>query len=179
MWALAISLCTATLMFFIMNQPRGGITSLEQPLGSCMPQTNMFRSTWNSLQWNYVVAWLGAYGAESKKPIKVFSPVPWTKTNVKPLDSSRRFQTLCVTIDGKHTGKSKALKQSQHYPVDVGDTVAAELMQHNGEGPAVCPSWKATEEFIARHDWSLARLDNIHSWLGQQIRSGHNSSPAD
>ena len=63
-----------------------------------------------------------------------------------------------MTIDGKHTGESTALKQSQHYPVDFGDKVAAELLQHYGEGPAVCPSLKATEEFIARHDWSLAQL---------------------
>ena len=140
---------------------------LVQPLGSCMPQTKMFRSTWNFLQWNYVVVWLGAYGAESKKPIKVFSPVPQT------------FQTSCVTIDGEHTGKSKALKQAQHYAVDFGDNVAAEFMQHYGEGPAVCPSLKATEEFIAKHDWSLARLDKVHTWLDQQIRSCRNSSPAD
>ena len=65
---------------------------------------------------------------------------------VKPHDNSQTFQTLCVTIDGKHTGKSKALKQSQHNPVDFGDKVAAEFMQHYGEGPAVCPSLQATEE---------------------------------
>ena len=92
----------------------------------------------------------------------MFSPVPWFENLVKPLDYSQTFQALCVTTDGKHTGKSKALKQSQHYPVDVGDKVAAELMQLYGEGPAVCSSLKAIEEFIARQDWSLARLDKVH-----------------
>ena len=81
-----------------------------------------------------MVVWLGAHGAESKRPIKVFSPVPWIEKMVKPLDNSLRFYTLCVTIDEKHTGKSKPLKQSQPYPVDVGGKVAAEFMQHYGEG---------------------------------------------
>ena len=98
---------------------------------------------------------------------------------VKPLGNEQQIQTLCATIDGKHTGKSKALKQSQHYPTDFGDKVAAEFMQHYGEGLAVCPSLKATEEFIARHDWSLARLEKVHKWLDQQIRYWHNSSAAD
>ena len=77
------------LLILIMHQTRGGITLLEQPLGSCMPQIKIVRSTWELQQWNYVVVWLGAYGAESKQPIKVFSSVPWIEKRINPLDNSR------------------------------------------------------------------------------------------
>ena len=65
------------MLLLLLHQAAGGIVMLEQPMGSCMPSVPLFRSVWKLLRWNYVVVWLGAYGAESKKPIKIFAPVDW------------------------------------------------------------------------------------------------------
>ena len=130
-----------------------------------MPSVPIFRSTWKFLRWNYVVVWLGAYGAESKKPVKIFSPVTWIANLKKPLDKNNTYESLCTTVDGKHTGKSKALKSSQHYPQQFGDKVAEEFVRNLGRPPARTPPIRKLNNFIARHDWSQAKLDDIHTWL--------------
>ena len=95
--------------------------------------------------------WLGAHGAESKKPIKIFAPVDWIANLKKPIDRNRIFETLCTSVDGKHTGKSKALKSSQHYPQPFGQKVADEFLAHVGV-PAYKPSKSDADNFIQRHD---------------------------
>jgi hypothetical protein len=158
------------LLLLLLHQTCGGIIMLEQPLGSCMPQVPIFRSTWKFLEWNYVVVWLGAYGAESKKPIKIFSPVTWIANLKKPLDRNHVFQSLCTTdINGKHTGKSKELKSSQHYPQGFGDKVAVEFIRNLGCPPARTPPKRKVDLFIARHDWSQAKLDDVEKWLDKVI----------
>ena len=157
------------MLLLLMCQAANVIIMLEQPLGSCMPQTAIFRSTWKFLKWNYVVVWLGAYGAESKKPIKIFAPVTWIDNLPQKISQHQTFVTLCTSKDGKHTGKSKALKNSQHYPQKFGAAVAAEFSANLGAPPLCVPSVQATNCFIQKHDWSLAKLDRIHAWLDKKI----------
>ena len=157
------------MLLLLMCQAAGVIIMLEQPLGSCMPQTPIFRSAWKFLRWNYVVVWLGAFGAESKKPIKVFAPVDWIAKLPRPILGDKKFVTLCTSKDGKHTGKSAALKNSQHYPQRFGAAVAAEFSANLGAPPLHVPSVQATNGFIEKHDWRLAKLDCIHAWLDKHI----------
>ena len=82
------------LLSLTMHQYVGGIPLLEQPLERCMPSTPMFRSTWKFLQWNYAGVWLGAYGAESKQTIKVFSPVPRIEHLVKTVGQIKTLKEL-------------------------------------------------------------------------------------
>ena len=146
---------------------------LEQPLGSCMPQVPIFRSVWKFLQWNYVVVWLGAYGAESKKPIKVFAPTRWIANLKKPLDKKKTFERLCTTVDGKHTGKSKELKNSQHYPQEFGETIADVFARNVGVPPEREPKIRLANNFISRHNWDIAKLDAVHKWLDGIIAQLH------
>ena len=157
------------MLLLLLHQATEGIIMLEQPLGSCMPSVPIFRSTWKFLKWNYVVVWLGAYGAESKKPIKIFAPVTWIENLKKKIPQKQQFVKLCTSKDGKHTGKSAALKNSQHYPQPFGAQVAKQFSAHLGVPPFCAPSVHATNCFIQKHDWSLAKLDSIHSWLDNKI----------
>ena len=112
--------------------------------------------------------WLGAYGAESKKPIKIFAPVNWIVKLKKPIVKGQKFENMCTSVDGKHTGNSKALKQSQHYPQAFGKTVADEFLARD-EPPTIAPSKDATGKFTKKHDWTMARLDTVHLWLDRKL----------
>ena len=100
-----------------------------------------------------------------------------------PVTPPGRCTTICFTDDDRDTSVFTDVgvyacncavrnERARTRVIDFGDKVAAEFMQHYGEGPAVCPSLKAIEEVIAR-------LDKVHKWLDQQITSWHNSSPTD
>ena len=86
------SLPYRNMLLLLLHQATGGIVMLEQPMGSCMPSVPLFRSLWKLLRWNCVVLWLGAYGAESKKPIKIFAPVDWIANLKKPIDKTQIFE---------------------------------------------------------------------------------------
>ena len=116
------------------------------------------------------MVWLGAYGAESKKPVKMFSAAPWIAKLAKPLPAGKTFTKLCTTKDGKATGKARELKDSQHYPEAFGAKVALEYCQNAlGGGAPIQPSLAQVDDFIRRHDWSFAKLEYIHVWLDHEI----------
>ena len=162
------------MLILVMHHYFGGVTFLEQPLASCMPSLYIFRSTWRFLRWQYIVVWLGSYGAESKKPGKMFSAAPWIEHLAKPLPAGKTFTKLCTTKDGKATGKARELKDSQHYPEAFGEKVASEYCWHRlhktvHRDEPFKPSLAEVETFISRHDWSLAKLDAVHAWLDHEI----------
>ena len=103
-----------------------GITDVvEQPLSS---ELHWYKSTGTALDLrgtDCVVTWLGAFGADTPKPIKLwFSPgAEW----VKQLRCKRPTCTLRIArnVKGKITGIKKMCTLSSAYPIEFGKKVAA------------------------------------------------------
>ena len=111
-----------------------GITDVvEQALSSVL---HWYKSTGTALDLrgtDCVVTWLGAFGADTPKPIKLwFSPgAEW----VKQLRCSKRpTMTLRIArnVKGKITGIKKMCTRSSAYPIAFGKTVAALYVSQKG-----------------------------------------------
>ena len=71
------------------------------------------------------MAWLGAYGSASPKPIQLMRLHPIYADLRREKPRGRAFQPLVTRKNGKVTGKRKELKNSQEYPTALAEEVAS------------------------------------------------------
>ena len=92
----------------------------EQPLSSLMFAHPRQKQVARFTQWNCVVMAMGAYGAATEKPTKLWSACSW-KPYTPPPGSDPQLCTRDAS--GGVTGIPNALKESQTYPKGFGEEV--------------------------------------------------------
>ena len=113
--------CLSLLVFFsclVQNEP-----ILEQPAGSVLPKMVPLKTVFQYFHLLKTSLSLGAYGAESMKPLQLWHRSPCYKQLRKSLPFSRvrplvRLAKPFIDKKGKKrfTGNRQALKRSQEYP---------------------------------------------------------------
>jgi hypothetical protein len=117
-----------SLMYFL-SFLFGNLPLYETPLNGCMPASEPLKTVFTFTDSHRVTTWLGSFGAETCKPLQLWSPV------LSVVDALRRdkpnrsgMTTLCVHRgppgNRKFDGVKTALKASANYPREFGRTVA-------------------------------------------------------
>ena len=96
-----------------MEQPTSTILHLMGPMKEVIKYLLRFKCT----------TWLGAFGTSSSKPISVWSSSK--QVMLLKRKPPRDKESLVIRNNGSVTGKRKELSESQAYPVEFGESVAA------------------------------------------------------
>ena len=97
----------------------------EQPMSSVIFAHPRQKQVAKATQWNCLVTSMGAFGAATEKPTKLWSTCTWLNSLKKPYTASRQPGKTLVSRDaaGGITGIPGALKESQTYPKGFGTEV--------------------------------------------------------
>ena len=115
----------SSLLFFLAsvldNEP-----VMEQPANSCMPRARPLSTVLRFLGARRTGTWLGAFGADSPKPLQLWHihPAFANLRRKKPTMNSDHV-ALVMQMGRAFTGRRNALKQSQAYPSEFGVVVAS------------------------------------------------------
>ena len=134
----------------------------EQPMTSLIAAHPRQKQVASVLHWDCVVMAMGAYGAPTEKPTKLWITCTWLNSlKKKYIPEPGKTAPKLVTRDGSGgvTGIRGALKESQTYPVGFGVEVGRLYTQWREGGcsrPAV-----TFPDFIKSDDWVDAELYNV------------------
>ena len=105
---------------------RGAYVYIEQPCSSMMELFEPMTSFVKLIAQQKCRVTLGAYGAESAKPMYIYTNDPCAYRLQKKIPKGAEFVQLCTKSEnGSVTGIKGVLKASQAYPEDFGKAVAS------------------------------------------------------
>ena len=141
---------------------------MENPLSSIIDRYPKFPELKQLLDITHSVHSLGNYGAESKKPIKVFSTVGYLNKACKRFDPKLMGKRKHGSITTKKKSKSgkvsvsggPGLTHSQAYPRGFGEMVHEMYMNHRHENPAPLPV-QAADDFISKYTWNDSGIPQL------------------
>ena len=99
-------------------------TCLEQPLNSCLPECPLMASVLSFCKAIKVNTYLGSFGAETPKPLQVWTTCPELRTLCRPKPSNLPGTLVSKGPDGQFTGLKGPLQESGIYPRAFGAEVA-------------------------------------------------------
>ena len=101
----------------------GNKVVIEQPSSSCLPLIEPLRSVLQFSRCTRTTTWLGRFGGETPKPLQLWHSCP-AYVALRRTRPPGSFGCLTVRKGRQYSGKSKALKASQAYPVAFAREVA-------------------------------------------------------
>ena len=130
----------------------------EQPMSSVIFAHPRQKQVAKVTQWNCLVMSMGAFGAATEKPTKLWSTCTWLNSLKKPYTASSQPAKTLVSRDaaGGITGIPDALKESQTYPKGFGMEVGRLYTQ-----------WRATS--CTRPPVSFPDFIKIDAWVDAEL----------
>ena len=143
---------------------------IEAPASTIMHKYITFKAVIRFLKLGCSKHWLGNYGAESPKPVKIWSTVPYLSDLEKPLDRSQmsKSQHGAITkITYKKNGKKMVaggpgLRHTQTYPERWGKAIFQKYSEHKclNDNPEPVPV-ELVEKFMEELDWNDSGLPRL------------------
>lgn len=99
-------------------------TCLEQPFNSCLPDCPLMASVLTFCKAIKVTTHLGSFGAETPKPLQIWTTCPKLQCLWRPKPSTLLGALVAKGLDGKFTGLKGPLAESGIYPHAFGAEVA-------------------------------------------------------
>ena len=132
-------MCARVLLLLWIAECRGVFIGLEQPTSSVMEHVPKFQDMLKCRRRSLGPLWrvrlsLGYYGAESSKPVFVYSNFKWVEqvseyTTRVQLPKSEGVVTRTVNMDGRlQVSGGRNLKETENYPKHFGTAVARVYM---------------------------------------------------
>lgn len=160
---------------------KGGTWILEQPMSSLMIYHPRLQDLARECQIFKTSFCMGAYGAPSKKPTKLYSNRDWIGGFQKKLPPKTKFANLDISRPGINiagqaivTG-GKGLKETQTYPPQFGKTVSKHFAKSRAPLKAQAKAPKGTTVLDSKRfvrlkpgddAWNDADLKSVYSFLG-------------